>query len=80
MTKLFFLILDRSPVLTFDQLDKLSDICINAGTLFFGTLVVPYFVPGIDRPPTSVINLGIVFGLGLWIIAVIIVRKKENDI
>lgn len=79
MKKILLQILDRQPLLTSSQLDKLSDVCINAGTLFFGTLVVPYFVPDIDKPPSGVIGLGIFLGLALWIISVIIVRERKND-
>ena len=50
MPKLVLILLERPSRLTETQLDKLSDILINTGTLFFGALVVPSFIPGIDRP------------------------------
>lgn len=80
MTKLLLLILDRRPLLTLSQLDKLSDVCINAGTLLFGTLVLPYFIPSVDKPSQRMLGLGVAFGLALWSIAVIIVRRKNDDI
>lgn len=75
MTKLLLLILDRPPILTYDQLGKLSDICINAGTLLFGSFVLPYFLP-VDKPPAIVLILGTILGLIFWILAVALVRKN----
>lgn len=75
MTKLLLLFLDRPPIFTSSQLDKLSDIFINAGNLAFGTIVLPYFLPNVDKPETSVVGFGVTLGLYFWVMAVVIARK-----
>lgn len=57
------------------QLDKLSDLSLGLGQLFFGSTVVPYIIPVIDRPPIVVLSLGLGFAIGLWIFAIWIVKK-----
>lgn len=79
MTKLQFLILSRQSLLNGSQLDKLSDIFINVGNLTFGTIVLPYFLPGIDKPDIRVIGFGVIIGLYFWVVAVII-AKKINEL
>lgn len=41
----------KLPVLSDFQLDKLADVFVNVGTLFFGSGVIPYLIPTIDKPP-----------------------------
>lgn len=62
-------------VLSKNQFDKLSDLSIGLGQLFFGSLVVPYLVPSLDRPSLSVLLFGLSLAIGLWIFALRIVRK-----
>lgn len=62
-------------VLSKNQLDKLSDLSLGLGQLFFGSLVVPYIVPSLDRPSFSVLLFGLSLAVGLWIFAIRIVRK-----
>lgn len=58
------------------QLDKLSDLSLGLGQLFFGSMVVPYIIPTIDRPSISVLVFGVGCAIGFWIFAIWIVRGK----
>jgi len=78
MGKLLLILLDRSPLLTESQLDKLSDVFINVGTLFFGSTVVPYFVPGLDKPELKLLILGLAFSLVPWLLAIFSVKRIES--
>ncbi|MBI4066774.1 hypothetical protein HY407_00165 [Candidatus Gottesmanbacteria bacterium] len=57
------------------QLDKLSDLSLGLGQLFFGSLVVPYIIPSLDKPPLIVLLFGLVLTIVLWILAIWMVRK-----
>lgn len=56
------------------QLDKLSDLSLGLGQLFFGSTVVPYIVPTFDKPSLSVLLFGILGAIGFWIFAIWIVK------
>ena len=58
------------------QLDKLSDLCLGLGQLFFGSTVLPYIIPALDKPSLVVLIFGVVSAIGLWILALWIVRRK----
>lgn len=59
------------------QLDKLADVCIGLGHLIFGSLVLPFFIPSLDKPAVSVLLLGLLTAVGLWVIAVKLVERKK---
>ncbi len=59
------------------QLDKLADICIGLGHLIFGSLVLPFFIPSLDKPAFGVLLLGLITAVGLWVIAVKLVGRKK---
>jgi len=67
-------------VLTNTQLDKLSDLSLGLGQLFFASTVIPYVIPisTIDRPSAAVLVFGIVLSLILWIFGVWIVRGVKK--
>ena len=65
MPKLLLILLKRPSIFTSSQLDKLADVFVNIGTLFFGAGVVPYLIPGLDKPSLSML----VSGLGLSVIS-----------
>jgi len=77
MPKLFLILLERPPFLTEAQLDKLADIFINVGTLFFGSTVVPAVIPGLDKPKIEVLVLGLILSLFFWLLAILSVRRKK---
>ena len=56
------------------QLDKLADLSIGLGQLFFGSTVLPFLFPVLDRPPFPVLALGSGFAIGFWIFAIWIVK------
>ena len=56
------------------QFDKLADLSLGLGQLFFGSTVLPFLVPIIDRPPFSVLILGSGFAIGFWIFAIWVVK------
>lgn len=56
------------------QKEKLADLSIGLGQIFFGSTVVPYFLPTVDRPLNSVLIWGVGVAVGLWIFAIWIVR------
>lgn len=59
------------------QLDKLADLSLGLGQLFFGSIVVPYVVPNLEKPPLIVLLFGIITAVGLWIFAIWIVKGKR---
>lgn len=75
MSRLVLILLDRPSRLTQAQLDKLADVFVNMGTLFFGAMVVPHIVPGIDKPVFRTLILGLVISLVFWIVAISSVRR-----
>lgn len=56
------------------QLDKLADLSIGLGHIFFGSTVTPFLFPVIDRPPFAVLALGLGFAIEFWIFAIWIVK------
>lgn len=56
------------------QFDKLSDLALGLGQLFFGSLVVPFVIPSLDRPPIVVLIFGLIVTLILWYIGIKIVK------
>ena len=62
-------------ILTKTQFDKLSDLSLGLGQLFFGSLVVPYLIPSLDKPPLIVLLLGLLLAIGLWVFAIWIVKR-----
>lgn len=56
------------------QKEKLADLSIGLGHVFFGSTVVPYFLPAVDRPPLSVLIWGVIMAVGLWSFAIWIIR------
>ncbi|MBI3290319.1 hypothetical protein HYZ78_02895 [Candidatus Microgenomates bacterium] len=62
--------------LTAVQTDKLSDLSIGLGQLLFGSTVVPYLIPAIDRPSLVVLLFGLGFAIGFWIFAIRIVKRR----
>lgn len=75
MSKLILILLERSTLLTESQLDKLADVFINIGTLFFGSGVIPYLISGLDKPRVLVLILGLGFSIGSWVLAILSVRR-----
>lgn len=75
MSKLVFILLERPTLLTEPQVDKLADVFINIGTLFFGSGVILYLIPGLDKPRLLVLILGLGFSVGSWVLAILSVRR-----
>lgn len=61
-------------LLTNPQLDKLSDLSLGLGQLLFGSIVVPYIIPVVDKPPFLILLFGLGFAIGFWIFAIWIVK------
>lgn len=59
------------------QLDKLSDLSLGLGQLFFASTVIPYVIPSIDKPPIIVLVFGIGCAIGFWVFAVWIVKGNK---
>lgn len=66
----------RLKALTGLQLDKLSDLSLGLGQILFGSTVIPFVVPVIDRPSLNVLLFGLGFAIGFWIFAIWIVKGK----
>lgn len=75
MSKLVLILLERPFRLTETQLDKLSDILINIGILFFGAMVVPFFISGVDKPRLWMLILGLGLSSILWFLVLFSVRR-----
>lgn len=57
------------------QLDKASDLALGLGQILFGSTVLPFIIPALDKPPLTVLLFGLVIAIILWIFAIWIVRK-----
>ncbi|MBI3558899.1 hypothetical protein HY085_00725 [Candidatus Gottesmanbacteria bacterium] len=57
------------------QREKLADLFIGIGHLVFGSTVLPYLVPVVDRPSEVVLVLGLGFAVALWLFAIWTVGK-----
>lgn len=60
------------------QLDKLGDVFINIGTLFFGAAIVPVLIPSLDKPLLWSVILGLGLSFGCWLLALIVVRRMSR--
>ncbi len=58
------------------QYDKIADILINLGTLFFGAIVVP-FLFGIDKIASEQVLFGIILSISFWLVAITVVSQKK---
>lgn len=72
MPKLLLILTERPSIFTASQLDKLADVFINIGALFFGSVVVSQIIPGLDKFPPDVLTFGLMaslipWGLALWL-------------
>ena len=75
MPRLLLILLQRPSIFTASQLDKLADVFINIGTLFFGSVVVPQVVPGLDKLPPDVVFFGLMAGLIPWGLALWLAKR-----
>ena len=57
------------------QLDKISDLSLGLGQLLFGSTVLPYIIPSIDRPSFQALILGLIIAIFLWVFAILLVGK-----
>lgn len=65
-------------ILSQTQLDKLSDLSLGLGQLLFGSTVLPYLFPNLDKPKLSILLYGIGFAITLWIFAIWIVKGGKK--
>lgn len=68
------LFLAAEPILTSTQLDKLADIFIALGQLSFGSMILPFILPGLDQSKLPVVLFGIVTLITSWSASIIIAR------
>lgn len=55
------------------QLDVLSKLLIDIGKLFFGSVVVGFFIPSLNIPPFTFV-IGIVISITLFVFGVNLVK------
>lgn len=58
------------------QKDKLADLCLGIGQLFFGSTVLPYLLPTLDKPGPTVLLFGLALALTCWACAMWVVKGK----
>jgi len=66
------------PILTINQLNRLSNIFDNAGQVIFGIVVLSPVISGFDRMNWFVILSGVVGVLFCWFASLWVVRKGEK--
>jgi len=59
-----------------DQLDKLADIFVGMGHIFFASMVIPAFT-GIDKPNPLVVLSGLVLSLASWTMSLLVLKRKK---
>ncbi len=62
--------------LTIKQLDRISNILDNAGSIFFGATVLTPVIADFDRVSWLVVILGIIVSGICWVGSVWIIRRK----
>ena len=67
--------IDKPPLLTDAQLNRLSEICIVIGEVFFASAVITPLVAGIDDSKFPVVLSGVVLSVFSWIVSILLVRK-----
>lgn len=64
-------------LLTDSQLDKLADIMIAAGQVFFASIVVPFFF-GLDNINPDLIPSGVALTLSAWLLSIFIIKRVSK--
>lgn len=77
MKRTGILFLAKEPILTFSQLDKLSDVFIAFGQLSAASMVIPFLLPELDEKRLPMVVLGSGITIICWIASVLIVRRLE---
>ncbi len=70
----------KKPVLTFGQIERISNILDNAGQVILGIMVVSPLVSGFDKLDLRVVVLGLFSVLTCWIVSIRLARNKDYDI
>ena len=74
---LFFI--PKKPVLTPSQIERLSNICDNAGQVALGVLVLSPLVQGFDKTNMWMLLLGTFDVLFCWSISLILAKRKDIE-
>lgn len=69
--------LNRKPVFTVKQLERLSNIFDNAGQVIFGIVVLSPLLQSFDKINWLVVVSGIVAMMGCWIMSVGLMKKGK---
>ena len=64
------------PILTVNQLNRLSNIFDNAGQVMLGIAVISPIITGFDRIDIFVVLSGIITTLVCWTVSVTLSRKE----
>lgn len=64
------------PILTDEQIDRLSNIFDNAGQVVFGIAVVSPIFAGFDKVNLFVVIFGLASAFTCWITSLILIRRK----
>lgn len=65
----------KSPIFTKTQLNRLSEICLVIGEIFFALAVITPLLTLVDYDKTSVVASGLVESTLFWILSLFLVRK-----
>lgn len=75
------LLVQVKPILTANQLDRLSNIFDNAGQVVFGVVVLSPVIAGFDTINWAVILSGIIGVIFCWWASLWVIKKgAKNDI
>lgn len=74
MNWIFFI---KNPVLTVNQINRLSNVFDNAGQVVLGVVVLSPIISGFDRVNLLVIVLGIAFTIFCWLTSIWFSGKGE---
>lgn len=67
----------KEPILTARQIERLANICDNAGQVSFGVLVLAPIINQVDEQSISMIVSGVVLTLYLWYLSLYLSKKLE---
>ena len=73
MRRLVLLTVEKAPLLTGFQLERLASVCVDLVQISVASVVVPFLF---DKPNSSIVLLGTLSALLFWSISLFVERKR----
>lgn len=67
--------IDHPPILTDKQIEVISEIFRNVGTIIFAATIVPFLIGSVDSPTPPVVAFALIYTFLLFVSSVMFVRN-----